>query len=291
LPPKTDLDDLLEPLPFYLRIADLRIEIGGFYADRGAALPFAYRPFLNSGPKDFDLILGAEPRSLRPATRVFDCPPIWSLHRASAASIFSVYENYPELKATLTVPDEGDTARLDLVGINAEPFRGPAMELLMISRLVPRHGVVLHGCGIDAGGRGIVFAGESGAGKSTLSRLWAAQAGIRVLSDDRVIVRRLDGRFRLYGTPWHGEARFGSPGGVPLERVYFIRHETHNATKAIRPAAAVREFLKCSFPPYWSASGMKAALELYVQLATEVPCAELFFVPDESIVEFAGGIG
>jgi hypothetical protein len=28
-----------------------------------------------------------------------------------------------------------------------------------------------------------------------------------------------------------------------------------------------------------------------VQLATEVPCAELFFVPDESIVEFAGGTG
>lgn len=288
---KPDLANPPTALPFCLRIADLRIEIGGAYADGGAVLPSAYRPFLDPGQKDFGLDLGAEIPSLGPGSRVFDCPPVWSLHRLAGACVFSIYANYPELKRALTIPDEGGTARLDLACGRADPFHGPALELLMISRLGPRRGAVLHGCGIDAGGRGIVFAGESGAGKTTLSRLWAAQAGIGVLSDDRVIVRRVNGGFRLYGTPWHGEARFGSPGGVPLDRIYFIRHGTRNEMKAIRPAAAVREFLKCSFPPYWSAAGMQTAIELYVQLATEVPCAELFFVPDESIVAFAGGTG
>lgn len=283
------MDDRLTPLPFHLRLAGLGVEIGGVGAGGAARLPSGYRPFLDSGPKDLELVLGAEDRRPEGAAPAFQCPPIWTLHRTFSASVFSIYPGYPELRATLAIPAAGDAARLDLAGADAEPFRGPAMELLMISRLAAREGAVLHACGVDAGGRGILFAGESGAGKSTLSRLWALKPGIVLLSDDRVIVRRQNGRFVLHGTPWHGEARFGAPGGVPLEQVYFIRHGKRNAVKRSRPAASVAALLKRSFPPFWSADGMAAALDLFTRLAAEVPCAELFFVPDESAVEYIGG--
>jgi hypothetical protein len=156
----------------------------------------------------------------------------------------------------------------------------------MITHLARRDGVILHGCGISSDGRGVVFAGESGAGKSTLSRLWAQKEGIEILSDDRVIVRRQNGSFRLYGTPWHGDEAFAAPGGVDLSRIYFIRHGQGNHIRKLSPAGAVREMLKCSFPPLWDAGGMAAALELFHTVAVSVPCAELAFVPDSSVVDF-----
>ena len=50
-------------------------------------------------------------------------------------------------------------------------------------------------------------------------------------------------------------------------------------------AGAVRNMLKCSFPPLWDAGGMAAALELFHRVAISVPCAELAFVPDSSVID------
>jgi hypothetical protein len=208
-------------------------------------------------------------------------------------SSFHLFDSYPELKRTLFIPDEGGSARLSFHAADRDPFVGPSLELLMITHLARCHGVILHGCGISSDGRGVVFAGESGAGKSTLSRLWAQKEGIEILSDDRVIVRRQNGSFRLYGTPWHGEEAFAAPGGVELSRIFFIRHGQGNDIRKLSAAGAVREMLKCSFPPLWDAGGMAAALELFHTVAVSVPCAELAFVPDHTAMDFvldrAGG--
>jgi type II secretory pathway predicted ATPase ExeA len=103
-----------------------------------------------------------------------------------SGSSFHLFDSYPELRRTLFIPDEGGRARLVFHATDHNPFVGPALELLVITHLARRDGVILHGCGISTGGRGVVFAGESGAGKSTLARLWAQQAGIEILSDDRI---------------------------------------------------------------------------------------------------------
>ena len=94
------------------------------------------------------------------------------------------------------------------------------MELLMINYLARGHGVIIHACGIDNNGIGMLFAGESGAGKSTLANLWNQEAGVAVLSDDRTLVRQIDGEWWLFGTPWHGEAKFGSRRGIKLEKSF-----------------------------------------------------------------------
>ena len=210
-----------------------------------------------------------------------------------SGSSFHLFDSYPELKRTLFIPDEGGSARLSFHAADRDPFVGPSLELLMITHLARRDGVILHGCGISSDGRGVVFAGESGAGKSTLSRLWAQKEGIEILSDDRVIVRRQNGSFRLYGTPWHGDEAFAAPGGVELSRIFFIRHGQGNDIRKLSAAGAVREMLKCSFPPLWDAGGMAAALELFHTVAVSVPCAELAFVPDHTAMDFvldrAGG--
>jgi len=274
------------PTDLFLTIADIPVALEWSPPISRVKTPPAYRPFLSSGRAGTRLRLSTATQHLDDGIKAFESPPIWSLYRSPSGLSFHIYDAYPDLRRTLFIPPAGRDARLDFSGSDWDPFAGPAMELLLITVLADCEGVVLHGCGIDAGGRGIVFAGESGAGKTTLSRLWFEEEGGEILSDDRVIVRRQDGGFRLYGTPWHGEACFAAPGGVPLERIYFIRHGRRNHASNMSAAGVVRELLKCSFPPFWDASGMRAALEFFDALAGAVPCEELSFTPERAVIDF-----
>jgi len=278
---------------FFFSIANLPITLEWVPSICGLKVPLSYQPFLFSSAGDIRLNLSVEGQAFEDGGMVFDSAPIWSLHRLKKGSSFHLFDSYPELRRTLFIPDEGGRARLSFHAADHNPFVGPALELLMITHLARIGGVILHGCGISSDGRGVVFAGESGAGKSTLSQLWAQKEGIEILSDDRVIVRRQNGSFRLYGTPWHGDEAFAAPGGVELSRIFFIRHGQGNDIRTLSAAGAVREMLKCSFPPLWDAGGMAAALELFHSVATSVPCAELAFVPDHTAMDFvlerAGG--
>jgi hypothetical protein len=283
------------PIPgrFTIRIGDVPIAV-----ESDARLPDweilpAYRPFVTDAEAEIVLGLHSGIPDISTDQKVFDSSPIWTLHRHGDTSVFNIFENYSGLKRLLILPP--DLRRADLYFEEKydhfmSPFAGPAMELLMINYLVRAGGVILHACSIEHGGKGYVFAGESGAGKSTLATLWDRQKGVEVLSDDRTIVRKQDGQFRMYGTPWHGDAPFGSPRGVRLERIFFLGHGRKNALRDLQGAGAMLQFLKCSFPPYWDAPGMASAMQLFEDLPTRVSCRELSFKPDQSAIEFISGI-
>lgn len=267
-------------------IADLSVTLQWRPPISGVTAPPAYQPFLSTGRSDIRLELSVEESRPAEGELAFDSAPIWSLYRMKSGSSFHLFDSYPDIKRTLFIPDEGGSARLSFQAPDHNPFVGPALELLMITHLARRDRVILHGCGISIDGRGVAFAGESGAGKSTLSRLWAQKEGIEILSDDRVIVRRQNGSLYLYGTPWHGDEAFAAPGGVALSHIFFIRHGQGNHIRKLSAAGAVREMLKCSFPPLWDAGGMASALDLFHSVATSVPCAKLAFVPDHAAIDF-----
>ena len=256
-------------------------------------VPPAYLPFIGSGQSEICLRLHRQKSRLPAGAKTFSSPPIWTLYRHNNLSTIKIFDELDVPGLTLIFDDHLQTADLypaDPIGPLPDPFNGPTMELLMINYLAPGRGVILHACGIERGGKGYLFVGESGAGKSTLARLWDQQKGVEVLSDDRTIVRKQDGQFRMYGTPWHGDAPFGSPRGVKLERIFFLGHGRKNAFRDLQGAGAMLQFLKCSFPPYWDAPGMESAMEIFEELATGVSCCELSFKPDDSAIGFVEGI-
>jgi hypothetical protein len=126
--------------------------------------------------------------------------------------------------------------------------------------------------------------GESGAGKSTLARLWDQENGVDILSDDRVIVRKQGREFRVFGTPWHGEAAFGSPREARLEKIFFLSHGQENSTKDMAGLDPLARLLTCSFPPLWDPQAMECALEFFSQIADHVPFQELIFRPEKSVI-------
>ena len=164
------------------------------------------------------------------------------------------------------------------------PLQYPLDELLIVHMLSRGRGVEVHACGLVEAGNGYLFAGHSGAGKTTMARLWERDPGITVLSDDRIVLRQIDGRFWMYGTPWHGEAGLARSARAPLAQVFLLRHAAANAVLPISGVEATARLFSCTFPTFHDRVGLAFTVGCCEELVRTVPCAELGFVPDDRIV-------
>lgn len=166
------------------------------------------------------------------------------------------------------------------------PLEYPLDELAMMHRLALGEGVEVHALGLaDDDGRGYLFLGHSGAGKSTTARLWQSQPGVRLLSDDRIILRKRDGRFWMYGTPWHGDAGVASPGRAPLSAVFLLEQAPTNELLPVSQTKAAAELFARAFVPHYVKSGIQFSLDFVDQLTREVPCSIFRFAPTPAAVE------
>jgi len=156
--------------------------------------------------------------------------------------------------------------------------------LVLVNFLSLGRGVDLHACGVKMGNQGILFSGVSGAGKSTIAEFWKKQ-DVDLLSDDRIIVRKVDGEFLMYGTPWHGDAKVSVPDKAPLKTIYFLKQSKENQAVQLNiPESTFRLIVRC-FPTYYSKEGMGYTLGLVSDIVEKVPCYELQFTPDERAID------
>ena len=168
----------------------------------------------------------------------------------------------------------------------AYPLEYPLDEVLMIHHLANGKGIEVHALGVvDEAGNGHLFLGHSGAGKSTSARLWQSQKGIRILSDDRIILRRSAGDVWMYGTPWHGDAGIASPQSALLSHIYILEQWPSNDLVSLPRSAATAEIFARSFVPRHSTEALNFALQFIEGLAQDLPCDTFRFVPQPSAME------
>ena len=275
------------------KIGDVGIEFDGEPQIKPDQIKAAYRPFISKSKPDLHLQMHLGAPQIDFGEKIFESAQIWTLYRQGEDFIIKLFEEMNGLKRVLRIP--ADFAISDLYftepnGSFVDPFFGPTIELLMVNYLARIGSMIVHACGIDYRGKGILFVGESGAGKSTLTKIWNRENGVEILSDDRIIIRKKNGEYWIYGTPWHGDARFASPAKVKLEKVFFIKHGETNFAKTVTGSFPVLQFLKASFPPYWDRNCMEFAMGFFDDLVAAVPCRDLSFVPDAGIVEFVGNL-
>ena len=218
---------------------------------------------------------------------LFDSGAVWKLfddggdYRIDCFS--EIFGDEPYKSARISRDLSEVALRMRVAGL--DPLQFPLDELLINALLVDRRGVELHSCGIIDRGNGLLFIGNSGHGKTTTARLWMRE-DVEVVSDDRVIVRAENGGWRMYGTPWHGEAEICSPASAPLRRIYVLDKSAHNCVTALGPAEAAAHLFACAFPPFHDPDGLRSVLDTLGALATSVPVARLAFANDPSAVAF-----
>lgn len=169
--------------------------------------------------------------------------------------------------------------------IKVDPLEHPLNQWLYFHLLTRRRGAAVHSCGlVDEHGNAYLFPAQSGGGKTTSARLWAQHPEVTLLSDERTIIREVDGEFWLYGTPWHGEGRMYHNGRAPLRRIFFLNKGPRNEFKPISPTEAAMRLFSCSFPAFYDATDMNAMLDFYEAVCQNVPAEVLSFVPNQSAV-------
>ena len=123
-----------------------------------------------------------------------------------------------------------------------------------------------------------------------MARMWRDGTVETILSDDCIILRLEYGCWMIYGTPWHSDVREAAPTGVPLEKILFIEHGSENIATGEYGMSAASDLLTHLYAPFWNAESLARTLEVVEGVVLEIPCYQLGFVPDESVIDFVRGL-
>lgn len=162
------------------------------------------------------------------------------------------------------------------------PLRYPLGPLMMYYLTVKTEAIMIHSSGVFDGHKGRLFTGFSGAGKSTISGLWA-KAGSLLINDDRLIIRKKEGRYVMYNTPMYYN---DDPKEAPLDAIFLISHSPVNKIKKQNGALAVTKVLAHCIQNNYKKEYISNHLDFLSGLSTIVSISELGFVPDNSVIDF-----
>ncbi len=285
--------------PLVLEVARIGLEVRG--ADPGLRLVAepAHLPFLAEATVEdcASVLLG--PASGRQARRqtgktLFDTGSVWRLEEVGNHRLLTfrspIFGRDPYLSVEFDreyTRGEGETlvGGPILAAGELHPFVYPFDEVVFLARLSRGRGVLVHACGLVLGGRGLLFLGTSGAGKSTTARLWKERGGVTILSDDRIVIRAEGDGYRIYGTPWHGEAGWETPASARLDAVFILDQAPRNRVQELKPSTAVAQMMVRAFPAMWDQQGLEFAVRFLARLAEIVPVRRLQFLPDPTAVD------
>ena len=103
------------------------------------------------------------------------------------------------------------------------------LRIVFSQRILAYQGFSIHASTVIKEENGYLFLGKSGTGKSTHSRLWQeVWPEVELLNDDNPIVRFVDGRAWVYGSPWSGKTPCYKQKRVPLKGIVRLRQAETN---------------------------------------------------------------
>lgn len=167
------------------------------------------------------------------------------------------------------------------------PLEFPIDELMFINHLGKNEkGILIHAAGVIYDDKGYLFVGCSGAGKSTISKFFMQNGRVTVLSDDRIVIRNINGSYYIFGTPWHGDANIYSNQGAPLKGIYFLEKGPVNTIKDLSFNDKFTRLFKCGFMSFWDKQQMGYNVELFDNILSNVPSRIFYFLPDVSSIDY-----
>jgi energy-coupling factor transporter ATP-binding protein EcfA2 len=146
--------------------------------------------------------------------------------------------------------------------------------------LTEERGLLLRASAVSENGRGSVFFGPPGSGKTTVVRL---SAGRTILTDEMVIIKPHNGRYRVYGTPFCGDITpVQSNARAELTALYSLKKDDRNSLVPLEKAQAVTDLYQC-MPVFHDDSQLLSRIRHICRtLVNTVPVYELRFLPDPS---------
>lgn len=157
------------------------------------------------------------------------------------------------------------------------------------SRLLDFNGLHLHSSAVELEGKAFLFSGPCGTGKSTHTRLWQSTfgEGARVFNDDKPALRKMDGTWYAYGTPWCGKDHININMKAPLCGICFLRQAGENRIRRLSAAEATAKILSQTFHKFKKVERLDMMLALIDDIVRTIPVFELENRPEREAAELS----
>lgn len=162
----------------------------------------------------------------------------------------------PALTVSLAQADIDRERNLDSIAAQSGSFPAAYWESLAFLRqasdaMAPLGVLLFHGAAVAVDGRAYIFAAPSGTGKSTHISIWRDLLGDRmtVINGDKPFIRKVNGVFRVFSSPWNGKENWGRKMDAPLEAICFLHRNETNEIRRITSREAFRAaYRQCHRP-------------------------------------------
>lgn len=134
-------------------------------------------------------------------------------------------------------------------------------------------GLMLHSSAVVVDGYAYLFSADSGMGKSTHTNLWLEKFGDKafVINDDKPAIRKIDGQWYVYGTPWCGKHNTNKNAKARLGAIVFLERSEKNWIEPENVKDAIPKFFKQTTRKLTLEEYMDKALSNMEEVLSEIP--------------------
>ncbi len=152
-----------------------------------------------------------------------------------------------------------------------EPYPLMGLDMQIVVNWLANFGdIIMHASGIALDEQGYAFIGKAGSGKSTIVEALSFENGLRVLGEDQIILRYLNGQFWIFGTPWHERPEMCESIGVPLKKLFFLDRSKSETMSSITPFDGALEIMKTAFIPYYRKDRLSRIIDQITLLSQQI---------------------
>lgn len=143
---------------------------------------------------------------------------------------------------------------------------------------------LLHSSFISWQNNGILFTAPSGTGKSTQADLWKKYEDADIYNGDRTIIRKIDGKYYGFGSPYAGSSGIYRNESAPIKAIIVIEQGPDNVIRRLRGREAFLPLFRETLMNTWNKEYMEKMTDLLMDAACQIPVYHLSCRPDQDAV-------
>ena len=132
-------------------------------------------------------------------------------------------------------PEDYEKDKAFLEGYSDAYLESVSIYREIAKRILDHDGIIMHASVVEMDGKAYAFTAKSGTGKSTHTCLWTRvfEGKARIINGDKPLIRLIDGKLFIYGTPWCGKEGININTKSELDSICFINRAKENSIEKL----------------------------------------------------------
>lgn len=269
---------------FKFEIADILLEI---YLEHPIKITGGFIPFLseNTTSKDkIEIIIMDRDKLPEYSSEKLFKNIVFSVHEDKDSFIRTYFDHFEDDRVYAVGKIVSDTKEEIIYLRGYDKFFSESHNTfshIALEELLIRHdAMMLHSSFIKTQFGGVLFSGPSGIGKSTQADLWECNENARIINGDKSILRKIDGNWKAYGSPYAGSSRYFVNESSDLAAIVVLGKSEKCSIKELDKAEAFRKLYSQMIINTWNSEYIIHISDMVEDLIKETKVYYLECTPD-----------